>query len=90
LSRLNKFSTNFKTQYITASEAELTEIMENISRTRLSFQHNNATSLLFALIDEKQDNSELGFSLLAVSCLNFSINGFTAEKNLSHKSEQNS
>ena len=90
LSRLNKLSANFRTQYITASEAVLTEIIENISGTRLSLVHNSATSLWFALMATKQDNSELGFSLLAASCLNLSISGFTEEKNLSHKSELNS
>lgn len=90
LSRFNKFSTNLRTHDTIASEADLTLSIENISGTRFVFLLSSDTSLWLLLIATKQENNELGFSLLEPSCLKPSTKFFTDAKNRSQNSQPNS
>lgn len=89
-SRLSKLSTNLKTPDTMASDAEEIVNIENISGIRYFSLDNNETNFKLLLIARKQENSELGFSLLAPSCLKPAINGFKAAKKRSQNSHPKS
>lgn len=78
---------NIKTQVTMASEAVATLRIEKISGTRFFSLYNSDTSLWLLLIAKKQENSELGFSLLEPSCLKASTRDFTDLKKRSQNSQ---
>jgi hypothetical protein len=89
-SRFNRFSMNFRTQDIIASEAVGIVNIEKILGARFFSLNRNGTRWELLLIAKKHENNELGFSLLEPSCLKLSIKGFTDLKNNSQNSSPKS